>query len=361
MNRTVDHVLQKMEDMNLDKDTFCVVPFINLILEPDGKVGVCREKGSKFIIGDLSQKSLEEIWNGEFIRKWRREFIEGKPSICSKEISHKKCNLCPQANTFLDLLNLSESQQSLPQKLTANFSGKCNLRCQMCDIWKLGAGYYDNNNLWTKLMEEMVPNLKEIDLLSGEPFIQKETYRLINEVSEINPECLWTFTTNAHFRLNATIKRALDKIKIKNLLISIDSFDTDLYAKIRPPGKLEMVLNCVEEFRKYENERMSSGRTSLNLKINYVVQKDNWQGVDALFNFCKERDLEPFLIFLSEPRKYSLLDCTREEVNEILAFYIEKLSFEELLKLQRVIRPLLGKVDPLDRIHFLEKINQMKE
>src|SRR5579885_2048245 len=40
--------------------TFCHVPFTALILEPDGRVGSCRVKGTEFSVGNLKTQTLEE-------------------------------------------------------------------------------------------------------------------------------------------------------------------------------------------------------------------------------------------------------------------------------------------------------------
>ena len=38
-------------------------------------------------------------------------------------------------------------------------------------------------------------------LAQGEPFIQRDFYRLIDEVSGVNSTCRWVITTNGHYRL----------------------------------------------------------------------------------------------------------------------------------------------------------------
>src|SRR5690606_40522164 len=83
---------------------FCPVPFTTIILEPDGKVGLCRNKGNDFPVGTLSFDSIEEIWdirNSEKARKWRREFIEGKHEICKNEVAYRKCNMDLHFNDLL--------------------------------------------------------------------------------------------------------------------------------------------------------------------------------------------------------------------------------------------------------------------
>ena len=57
-----------------------------MILEPDGTVGSCRVKGTDFSVGNLKDNTLQEIWNGPTLTEWRRQFLDGKPEFCDKEV-----------------------------------------------------------------------------------------------------------------------------------------------------------------------------------------------------------------------------------------------------------------------------------
>ncbi|MCO4794693.1 MAG: SPASM domain-containing protein, partial [Bacteriovoracaceae bacterium] len=180
---------------------FCIVPFTTLIFNPDGKVGVCRQKGTQHFIGDITKESVEDIWNNDYITKWRDEFLSGDIQICKEEISRTSCHLSMDNYTLFNEVELSSKQSGPMLKLTANFNGQCNLRCKMCDIWTMQNGLYDTIGFWDNAKENFFPFIKEVEMLSGEPFIQEDTYKLIDIVSEVNPDCLWSFTTNGHWKL----------------------------------------------------------------------------------------------------------------------------------------------------------------
>lgn len=273
-------VREKIKAKGFDPNRFCLVPFTTIILEPDGQVGMCRHKGSDFPIGHIQHNTIEEIWNGEKARQWRGEFLEGRPGFCSKEVKHQHCNLCTENNKLLDDIELSEWQTKPILKLTANFNGKCNLQCQMCDIWQKPNGLYDQINFWEPARRTIFPFLKEVDLLSGEPFIQNDTYRLIDEISSVNPGCKWIFTTNAHWKLTDKVKESLDKIQIRNIIFSIDSLKADTYHKIRYPGDLSFVLKNVDNLINYNKERVAQGLNEISFVWNFLVQKDNYREID---------------------------------------------------------------------------------
>lgn len=354
------NTIKEFETRDLNPETFCLVPFTNIILEPNGDVGMCRQKGTEFTIGNLRESSLKEVWNGEGARKWRREFLEGNVSNCESEIKYKKCNLCPQNNQLLEYVEHNEVQSNLPIKLTANFNGFCNLRCQMCDVWELPNGFYTEENFWSFAREEWFPELKEIDMLSGEPFLQNDTWKLIEEVSSVNADCKWTITTNAHYKLSEKMKQSLDQVQFKNLIISMDSVKADTYAKIRNPGDLSTVLKTVDEFIFYENERIEKGLSPLSIKVNFLIQKDNWREVKEMIQFCREKSISPFITFCYIPSEHSLLDLPSEEKVRVLRHWISDLNYEEIAISGRIIRPMVDSLTGIDKAEILSLIDSLK-
>jgi len=354
------NVIQEFEDKNLNVEGFCLVPFSNIILEPNGDVGICRQKGTEFTVGNLRGSSLEEVWNGDAVKKWRREFLDGKAETCSSEIKYKKCNLCPQNNKLLEYVEFSEHQSALPIKLTANFNGFCNLRCQMCDVWEMPNGFYTEENFWGYARKKLFPGLKEIDMLSGEPFLQADTWKLIDEVSAVNSECLWTITTNAHYKLSDKMKASLDKIQFKNLIISMDSVVNETYAKIRKQGDLKTVLNTMNSFLDYQKDREDRGLSSLSVKVNFLIQKDNWREIKSMLEFCEKKEISPFLTFCYVPNEFSLLSLPVEERMRILRFWLSELNYEETALAGRIVRPMVDSLDGIDKAEILSLLNNLK-
>jgi cyclic pyranopterin phosphate synthase len=346
-------VKELFKNAGQDPEKFCVVPFLGLILEPDGSVGVCRQKGTKYTFGNLKTQTLEEIWNGEGIRNWRREFLEQKPKICSADMKHCHCHLCPENSKLLDQIELAEIQTRPMLKLTANFNGKCNLQCQMCDIWKQPNGLYDELNFWEYAKQQVFPHLKEIDMLSGEPFIQKDTYRLIDEVSTLNPSCQWMFTTNMHWKLTEQIKGFLNKIQIKYVIASIDSLNVQTYHKIRFPGDLNFVLENLDRFIDYRDSRGINGHSPFRIDMNFLIQQDNWREASEAILFCESKKINPFVTFLYEPHQFSLNALPENERIKILDYYFENFDRETLIKLMRVITPLMDNLSPINKAERL--------
>ena len=338
-------------------DKFCIAPFTTLLLEPDGKVGACRHKGADFPVGHILQNSFEEIWNGEFIQKWRKEFLEGNPVICKTEVKDRKCQHCPEYNSLIDLAQLKINQSKKPLRLAFNFNGHCNLECQMCHIWQKPNGLYDQINFWNEL-DNWIENLEEVELLSGEPFIQKDTYKLIDLISEKKPNVQWTITTNANWKLSSVIIEKLNKIKIKNIIVSLDSLNDETYKKIRKKGDLKKALNTLNDLNLYNQDRLKSGLTDLGIRINFLFQQDNWQELGQIDHFSTQTGNRVFRTFLYEPEHLSLLALPYERRTEILEWYFKNLSLEQIKYSSRIIRPLIDSLNPIDKFYFYEKFHK---
>lgn len=340
-------------------ENFCPVPFTTIILEPDGKVGLCRNKGHDFPMGQLTFQSIDELWdirNSEKAMQWRREFLEGNIQICREEVSARKCNLDFPMNELLPHAELAVKQTSRILRLTANFNGHCNMQCPFCEIWQLPNGNYKEENFWIPAREQLFPFLKQIDMLSGEPFIQADTFKLIDEVSAVNGECEWLFTTNLFWNLTPAIEAKLEKINIRSIACSIDSLNGEVYAKLRPPGKLKITLKNLDNMLDFRQRRAISGRPFV-MSFNFLAQKENWKELPEIIRFAARNQMELYLILLRLPSVMSLLDFDEPKRREILDYYLREIPREDLFRANAITAPLaqsLGKLDVLAYLSYLK-------
>lgn len=352
---TPEEISQLFQEQGLPKN-FCIVPFTNLIFNPGGKVSVCRQKGTDHSIGHLDENSANEIWNNEYIQQWRKEFLTGDVKICAKEQARDACHLSCSNYHFFDDVKLTVKQEDQPLKITANLNGKCNLECKMCNIWKMENGYYDKNNFWENSEKDFFPFIKEIEFLSGEPFIQKDTYKLIDKISVLNPDCQWSFTTNSHWKLTPAIIEKLDKIKIKNIIISVDSLKPESYSEIRRKGSLDVVIENIDSMLSYNQQRISQGKTDMGLTLHFLAMKENFFETTDILDFCENRGLRHILRTLVTPENLSVLSLSQSEKINLLNNYADKASADHLKKSARVIGPLLESLTPIDKFSVLQKM-----
>lgn len=306
-----------------------------MVLFPDGLVTPCCLLGN-YSLGNIQRQTLEELWNGEAARALRKEFIEGRIKTCAYDIRNRGCDRW--FDHLKEKLDVSEIQRGPVLKLDVRLNGKCNLECVMCGTWKEPNGVYDRAGFWEKAEQDLFPHILELDVLGGEPFIQSDTYRLIEAVSKVNPRCRWAFTTNGHWRFSGRIRQGLDRLSIRSITLSIDSLDSKTYSRIRAKGELPRVLRTVEELKSYRDERESTNPFELRMQM--VVQQLNCGGTRQFIEFARERGIHPWLSFCYEPFETSILSLEEAKRRRILADFekeYEETSEETLLN---VVQPL---------------------
>jgi radical SAM protein with 4Fe4S-binding SPASM domain len=340
----------------------CSFPFSQLFLNPNGKITPCcyLAQDPWYVVGDIQNQTLQEIWNSEKMRALRRELLSGKPKICQQQIQASKCNQIRD-----DLKQGVSPQEVMPFpmiRLDMMLNGQCNLECVMCGVWTQPNGVFTANGFWETGARDIFPHLKEIDFKGGEPFIQKDFYRLIDEVSAVNADCRWFLTTNGHYRFNDKIKKAMEKINIIRLSVSIDSLQPENFSKIRKKGKLETVLQTLDAFIEQKNH--GEGLIE-QINANFVVQKANWREVPAFYKFCRDKKIVPFFIVLTNPTEFSMLNLSFEEKMEALNLYLTAMKEDRDRVYLRMIRPILETLKPENQAdvfseHF-ETLDEVKK
>ena len=278
--------------------------------------------------------------------------------ICKKEQSRDACHLWSSNYHFFDDAKISVTQEKKILKVTANFNGQCNLECKMCHIWKMENGYYNKNEFWKNAEIDFFPYIKEIELLSGEPFIQKDTYKLIDVISSLNNDCFWSFTTNAHWKLNATVMKSLDKINIKNIIISIDSLKPEAFAEIRKGGSLKKLMQTIDDLLEYEKNRLLNNKSPLGLTLHFTAMRENFLEALDIISFCEEKGLRHSFKTLLTPEPLSVLTLPYEERLNLLNKFVNTANYTQLKKAMRVARPLTESLEPIDKARIFDLMFQ---
>lgn len=324
---------------------FCPAPFTTLIVNADGKVGCCREKGTEHKVGDAFKQSIEEIWNGEEIRKWRREFLTGSVVTCKKEQHDMSCNLFKHNMELMPFVEFEEFIKGPILRLSPDFNGHCNLKCPMCIVWKKPNGKYDLvPNFWENIEANVLPQLKIMDPLSGEPFIQDDLYKIIRITSKVNPDCRWNFTTNAQWELTKKIMDHLDLIKIDLISISVDTLDYCTYKKIRKGGDLQLLKRTILSLKEYVDKRELKTGEKINLMLNFTIQTENAYELNSMFDYAKLIGLAPLILFLYDPLDMSIESWSDEEKIKLLKFYFTEIETKDLIYSHRLIVPVINSV-----------------
>jgi len=186
----------------------------------------------------------------------------------------------------------------------------------MCSVWQHPNGVYDASDFWTLGPEKIFPHISELDLLGGEPFAQRDTFRLIDAVTAVNSRCSWGFVTNGHFKFSGLVHQKLNALPLRFILVSLDSLRPAVYEQIRWGGSLARVMATLTALETFWSERYTEERP-FELGITMCVMKRNWREIHDFLSFAKMHSLKGILQFAYAPSEETLLKLDNAERQEI--------------------------------------------
>ena len=134
-----------------------------------------------------------------------------------------------------------------PFSLSIEPTNNCNLKCLECPTGngtsKRKTGYIDID-LYKKIIDEVKDyTIYQMLYFQGEPFLNPEIFELIKYADD--QKIITDTSTNGHF-LNKENNEKIIQSGLKKLIISVDGTTQETYEKYRIGGKLETVLNGIE-------------------------------------------------------------------------------------------------------------------
>jgi len=197
--------------VNIDNNSFCIVPFVQLNTRGKGDARVCCSiEGVDFgipkhmILDDinaetyssdtdvynLSRDKIEDLWNGPFMRDFRMKMLNGERltncNFCyrmensgfgSKRTGKNKRfyeRVKPMLQKYYDANGYVDV---MPQWWEVRLSTKCNLSCVMCSP-NLSSMMYKEYSKWGNKMTGQMQGSLDIAKRSGEEYLsQSEFFR----------------------------------------------------------------------------------------------------------------------------------------------------------------------------------------
>lgn len=193
---------------------FCMAPWIHLHMWPNGNIYPCCTSPSEDPYGNSNTDKLEDVWNGERMRKLRQNMLRGQPS--------KTCERCYKLEEHGSFSMRQDMNQKFGHRFTATqktedngyhpemklrymdirFSNICNFKCRSCGP-SLSSLWYDDQvilygsadgkrvqkpfeteeELWANL-DKILPYVEEIYFAGGEPLVAVEHYDILNYLIE---------------------------------------------------------------------------------------------------------------------------------------------------------------------------------
>ena len=167
--------------------------------------------------------------------------------------------------------------KSFPVYLRFEVSSVCNLKCQGCSI-----GGVKNNSLsqkknafisyvkFVQSINDFIPYLLKVNLYDeGEPFLNKDIYKIISYLHN-NKVCT---CISSNFSLNFSDEDFVNLIEsnLDHLVIALDGFDQESYARYRIGGKFDLVVNNIQRL----NYFIKKYNSPLRIETQYLEFSDS--------------------------------------------------------------------------------------
>lgn len=181
----------------MTQHTICALPWLHLNIIPRGKVyHCCMTSDYKAYAGDLTTQTIEEVWNGDYMKNLRKDMINGvEPKACSKCFEAERSG---GSSTRMNHNKYFKSKLSEIPVITApdghvdkvdlkywdfRFSNLCNYKCRTCGPEFSSSWIPEGKELgWlTEADSKKTININSIDQSTNVDFLKK----YVNTVEKI--------------------------------------------------------------------------------------------------------------------------------------------------------------------------------
>lgn len=246
----------------MNKETFCSYPFDTIFLGADSGVKTCCSAGQD--IGNLNDSRIEDIIVSDKAQEIRQSIIDERwhPQCIQCKVledqgarSERSC-VIDHTYDHYESIKLDRKFFGL-KKLDIRWSNVCNLACNYCyeyfsSQWakikgiKLEPLNKDNEESLFAYITEHKDDVESVNLLGGEPLLQKQNERLVTLLPD---------NTNYYMLTNMAV--SLENNKILDAIISKPratfgvSFETigDRYEYVRHGASWETFSNNLKTIR----------------------------------------------------------------------------------------------------------------
>jgi hypothetical protein len=322
--------ISKKDDMSKLKDLewFCPQPFMNTVMNYDlipKSCCVIKDWPDQDFLGDTGQTSIMEVHNSDFMKDFRKEFLNGGGPISDKlclvcKVQEKHSSTESHRLTYLDkfvgkkgeyrehlaaLEDYIDTDQSDPMYLTFEYNAPnnfCNLKCNMCKPRRSSTLAKENKAIgvgngalrqetWINIQDDMskyepiLKNLIELKLVGGETLALPQNYEMMDKAIEmgVSKQMKIVMTTNATLTpkmgKHGDVFDYVPYFKDCQMNISVECWgEKNNY--IRFPSKWEKIMENVERFSKMPRTEIMFATCVSSLTIGYLHEVA--EGVDAM-------------------------------------------------------------------------------
>ena len=185
-------------------DSICAIPWMHLEIKNDGSMTPCC-KSNGLVIGNINKDSVDVAFHGEAMQNLRQQFLAGeKPQACK--------NCWQTESRGLSSIRIHNTKRLKKQFLTKyleqptvtsldiKFNNTCNFKCRICspesssliaaeqrkflNISIAPQSNWSESDNFVNQITEKLPELTNIDMYGGEPFLIKKFVNVLRTAVE---------------------------------------------------------------------------------------------------------------------------------------------------------------------------------
>ncbi|WP_053979392.1 SPASM domain-containing protein [Marinagarivorans algicola] len=279
----------------------CTKPFewLEVFNQPEGELYLCCSGWLPKSIGNIHNHDAKTLWHSAVASDIRQSVIDGSFRYCSAEF----CPYLAEPNApespikYVDDIQLAEYQlavnqpelfMSAPKTMNCAYDRSCNLACPSCRDEVMQASSHERqayDALIGRVLDVFADDLGTLYVTgSGDPFASRHYWQLLtSDIVSRYPKLSYRLHTNAIlFTERRWQKIASLHPKIELIEVSIDGGTASSYEQNRYPAKWAVLLE-----RMAFVARIRRQLPHIVLKINCVVQANNWRDMKALVALAK--------------------------------------------------------------------------
>jgi uncharacterized Fe-S cluster-containing radical SAM superfamily protein len=273
------------------------------------------------VLGNVGTQTIAEIVDGEPAHRLRAAIGKGDLSVGCEFCAHairSGDHSTAYARRFDDLPVLADGEP--PVQIEIAPSNTCNLQCVMCNgEWSssirarreklpplpkvYGDEFFDE-------LAGQFSNLRRIELYGGEPFLARESLRLLDLLVARAPHVAVSITTNGTI-WNDRVERLLDALPI-SIMVSVDGCTKETFESIRVGASWDDVQANIARFR------AACDRSGTSFGIAHCLMVQNWHEFPDLVRWTESMKVNLFVNTVDYPFEVSLFALPADDLRAVV-------------------------------------------
>ncbi len=337
-------------------DTFCILPWNHLMIQPNGNIQPCCMTPHDMPIGNTKDDTLEEVWNGFVMKNIRKKMLKGeRPMLCNRcYMMEDNGAVSPRVNLtdkfrrdVKDLVAQTDPETGHSNTFTLKywdfrFSNICNFKCRMCGTFASSKWVDDEMALHGKsfnglmnfrseskedimnYVDKFIYDVEEIYFAGGEPLIMDEHYIILEKlIAAGRTDVLLRYNTNfSHIQF-----KKWDLQKLWKPFIDNPRGRVQLFASLDAVGPVAELARNGTKWNDVHNNIKTALSSGVEVFVSPTVSVINVFHVTDLFDTIVNLGVKPEYIifnnFLTDPQCYDIR-ILPEDLKEELMRKLEK-------------------------------------